>query len=157
MKTDIGITIKDEKAIAECLNAILSDEYVLITKTRNYHWHILSKSFLELHKLYENQYNYIREIIDELAERVLQLGQRATATMKEFLELTSLTEGPYTSKQDEQIRILLADHETIIKNIREEIKKIDEEYDDPVTVDILTKYLGWHEKTAWMLRSYTIH
>jgi starvation-inducible DNA-binding protein len=155
MKTDIGIAVKDEKAIAECLNAILSDEYVLITKTRNYHWHILSKSFLELHKLYESQYNYIREIIDELAERVLQLGQRATATMKEFLELTSLTEGPYTSKQDEQIRILLADHETIIKNIREEIKKIDEEYDDPVTVDLLTKYLGWHEKTAWMLRSYT--
>jgi starvation-inducible DNA-binding protein len=155
MKTDIGIAVKDEKAIAECLNAILSDEYVLITKTRNYHWHIHSKSFMELHKLYEGQYHYIKDIIDELAERVLQLGQKAAATMKEFLELTRLKEGPYTSRQDEQTKVLLADHESMIKKIRSEIKKIDEEYDDPVTVDMLTKYLGWHEKTAWMLRSYT--
>lgn len=154
MKTNIGIPVANEKAIAEILNALLSDEYVLVTKTRNYHWHILSKSFMELHKLYEGEYNYIREIIDELAERVLQLGQKATATMKEFLEQTVLKEGPYSSNQAEQIKVLLADHETIIRKIRFSIEKIDKEYNDPVTVDILTKYLGWHEKTAWMLRSY---
>ncbi len=155
MKTNIGIAEKNEKAIADCLNNLLSDEYVLITKTRNYHWHILSRSFMELHKLYEAQYNYIKDIIDELAERVLQIGQRAAATMQEFLDRTSLKEGPYTTSQTEQIKVLLADHETIIRNMWEEIKKIDDEYNDPVTVDMLTKYLGWHEKTAWMLRSYS--
>jgi starvation-inducible DNA-binding protein len=154
MKTNIGIEVKSERAISDLLNNLLSDEYVLLTKTRNYHWHILSMSFMELHKLYEGQYNYIKEIIDELAERVLQLGQKASATMKEFLEQTRLTEGPFTSRQAEQIKILLADHESICRTIREDIETIDEEFNDPVTIDILTKHLGWHEKTAWMLRSY---
>ena len=154
MKTNTGITEQSAKSIAEILNTLLSDEYVLLTKTRNYHWHVTGSSFMEMHRLYEGQYDTIREMIDEIAERVTQLGQKATATMKEFLAQTRLKEGPYHSEQDKQVKQLLADHEAISRHLREDISKIEEEHDDPVTVDMLTNFLGTHEKTAWMLRSY---
>lgn len=154
MKTNIGITEKDEQFIANKLNTLLADEYVLITKTRNYHWHITGPSFLELHKFYEGHYTEILGIIDGVAERVRQIGQKACGTLKEFLEKTRLKEGPYLHNQSKQTAQLLKDHETICKHLRDDIAAIDEKDCDPSTVDMLTGYLEFHEKTAWMLRSY---
>lgn len=50
---------------------------------------------------------------------------------------------------------LLADHETIIRTIREKIPEIGEKYGDVGTEDFLTSLMEKHEKTAWMLRSIT--
>lgn len=48
---------------------------------------------MEMHKFYESHYELITELIDEVAERVTQLGERANGTMKEFLKTTRLEEG----------------------------------------------------------------
>ena len=36
-KINIGIQDGDRKSVVQILNALLADEYVLYTKTRNYH------------------------------------------------------------------------------------------------------------------------
>lgn len=159
MQVNIGIATKAAKSIAEILNKLLSDEYVLLTKTRNYHWHVFGPSFTEMHKFYEGQYDVLREIIDVLAERVTQLGLTATATLREFLEQTRLKEGKHVFEALAQVKQLLADHETIARQIRTDIDQIENELnaDDPVTIDLLTNFLTEHEKMAWMLRSYLGH
>ena len=48
---------------------------------------------------------------------------------------------------------LLADHETVIRSIREDIRKCSEEYEDEGTVELLVGVMSLHEKMAWMLRS----
>jgi len=40
MKIDTGLSDKNRKGAVEILNRLLSDEYVLHTKTRNYHWNV---------------------------------------------------------------------------------------------------------------------
>lgn len=154
MKAHIGLPEKDIIKIADLLQVILADEHVLITKTRNYHWNIKGPRFIELHKFYEEQYDVIREMIDQIAERITQLGHRANGTMKDFLATTRLEEGPYEDKQDAQISRLLADHEAFITNLRKDIKEIDEVLGDAVTTDLLTNFMGQHEKMAWMLRAF---
>jgi len=156
MKVDIGLPTQAIKSITDKLNHLLADEYILLTKTRNYHWHVFGPSFMEMHKFYEGQYDVLREIIDVLAERVTQLGYAATATLREFLELTRLKEGLHVFEAGAQTKQLLSDHETVARQIRQDIDHIENELraDDPVTVDILTKFLTEHEKMAWMLRSY---
>ncbi|TAN20324.1 MAG: DNA starvation/stationary phase protection protein, partial [Chitinophagaceae bacterium] len=74
MKANIGITAENSKAVALLLNKLLANEFVLYTKTRNYHWNIECPSFMEMHKLYESQYNELDEIIDAVAERVRKIG-----------------------------------------------------------------------------------
>jgi starvation-inducible DNA-binding protein len=49
---------------------------------------------------------------------------------------------------------LLADHEALIRYLREDGKKCIEEYEDECTYDLLVSVIRRHEKMAWMLRSY---
>ncbi len=153
MKANIGLTEKNTKTIALLLNNLLSDEYILYTKTRNYHWNYEGDNFIEMHKFYESQYDELAEIIDEVAERIRQIGHYAEARLKDFIELTRLLEPDYTNQQEKQVRNLTDDHETIIRTLRKDISTADK-LNDAGTADLLTKIVGQHEKMAWMLRSY---
>jgi starvation-inducible DNA-binding protein len=51
MKTNIGISDSNTQAVAFQLNKLLANEFVLYTKTRNYHWNIGGMNFFELHKV----------------------------------------------------------------------------------------------------------
>lgn len=155
MKTNIGIADKNRAGSIGILSRLLADEFVLYTKTRNYHWNVKGMDFSELHKLFEAQYVELEGIIDEVAERARAIGGNAVATLKEYLGLTRLKEfpGAYPAA-GKMISNLLADHESIIRNLREDLAASAEKFGDMGTSDFLTGLMEQHEKTAWMLRSY---
>ncbi|MFD1770676.1 Dps family protein [Sphingobacterium suaedae] len=155
MKTNIGIKDKDTQAIAVILNKLLADEHVLYVKTRNAHWNVEGPDFHAQHLFFENMYDQLGETIDEIAERVRSIGHYAVGTMKEFLELTQLTELRH-GKNDSQgyIKELLSDFESIIVYIREQIDAVGEKHKDAGTEDFLVGVMEQHEKTAWMLRAH---
>jgi starvation-inducible DNA-binding protein len=154
MKTDIGIKDQDSKVVAGVLTKLLADENVLYTKARNAHWNVEGPDFHAQHLFFESLYSELAEIIDEVAERVRSIGHYAVGSMKEFLELTQLTETKY-KKNDSQgfISELLNDYESLIISLREDIKTA-EESNDAGTEDFLVGLLEKHEKTAWMLRAH---
>lgn len=154
MKTNIGIKETNRKAVAEILNKLLADETVLYTKVRNAHWNIEGPDFHAQHLFFEELYNDLAELIDEIAERVRAIGHYAVGTLKEYLALTQLTEMKY-KKNDSQgyIAELLNDYESLIISLREDIQKV-EELEDAGTEDFLVGILEKHEKTAWMLRAH---
>src|SRR5258707_9352207 len=94
MKPNIGISDKNLKAITSMLSAVLADSVLLYTKTRKFHWNVKGESFMELHKLFESQYNQLEEAIDEIAERINKLGSPTIGTMKEFLDRGHIKESP---------------------------------------------------------------
>jgi starvation-inducible DNA-binding protein len=153
MKANIGIKEKDTAAVAQILNKLLADENVLYTKVRNAHWNVEGPDFHAQHLFFETIYGELAELIDEIAERVRSIGHFAIGTMKQFLELTQLTEMKY-GKNDSQgyIKELLNDLESLIISIREDIDAV-EKAGDAGTEDFLVGILEKHEKTAWMLRA----
>lgn len=155
MKTNIGISAKDLASVKDRLNKVLADAVLLYTKTRKFHWNVSGNSFMELHKLFEDQYKKLEEAIDEIAERINKLGFKTPGTMTEFLEIASLKEAPgnYPS-QTEMIKELLKDHETIILFLRKSIDECDEKFSDKGTADFLTDLIREHETMAWTLRRY---
>jgi starvation-inducible DNA-binding protein len=154
MKPNLGITETHLHAVAEELNKLLSDEVVLYIKTRNYHWNIEGANFHEMHLFYEQQFNQLDQIIDEVAERIRTIGHYAEARLVDYLKLTSLIEPPYINFQNDQLISLLATHETIICNLRRLIPLFTEKYKDIASGDFATQLLGKHEKMAWMIRAY---
>jgi starvation-inducible DNA-binding protein len=154
MKANIGITDKNKQAIAQILNVLLADEHILYTKTRNYHWNYEGDNFMEMHKFFEGQYDELAEIIDEVAERIRMLGHYPEGRLKDFIRITRLQEQDYTTIQAEQLMNLLADHESIIINIRKAVSKVNDTYKDAGTTDFITGLMKQHEKIAWMIRSY---
>lgn len=152
--TDIGISENDRAGVIRTIGQLLADEYVLYTKTRNYHWNVVGSHFSDYHKLFEGQYEGLSNDVDEIAERIRSLGGKTPATLTEFLKDARLEEHPgkYNDAKT-MVSNLLLDHEKIIKTLRVDIETCATKYHDVGTQDFLTGLMEKHEKTAWMLRS----
>jgi len=154
IKTNIGVKDDARKKIVETLNMRLSDEYVLYTKTRKYHWNVIGPRFHQLHEFFKEQYEILDEMVDEIAERARQLGGKSLGTLDEFARNSSINEEP-GQNPDAQTMIsnLLNDHEAVIKTLRKNADEA-EELEDMVTNDFFLEAAQKHEKMAWMLRAH---
>lgn len=155
MKPDLGIKEQNLTEINDLLNHVLADGNVLYIKLRKFHWNLSGDNFMELHKLFEEQYDAVAEAIDEVAERISTLGGVAIGTTSEFAELSLLIEDPgKIPTNQEMIKELVNDHETIVKSLRKFVDDTEEKYGDKGTSDFLTGLMQAHEKMAWKLRKY---
>jgi starvation-inducible DNA-binding protein len=155
MKNNIGLPEESREAVAKILNNLLSDEYVLYTKTRNYHWNVTGPQFNDLHKFFEAQYEALDVVVDDVAERARSLGKRSFGTLTEFAKHARLKEHPAQAlNAKEMIAALLEDHEAVIRTLRADLVACDEKHGDAGTNDFLTGLMEKHEKMAWMLRSF---
>ena len=155
MTTKIGLTDAQREGVTGILNTLLADEYVLYTKTRNYHWNVVGPQFNDLHKFFEAQYEELDDIVDEVAERVRALDGAAAGTLAEFVRLTRLTErAGDRPTAGAMIAALLADHEAVIRSLRTDLETCAGQYGDVGTNDFLTGLMERHEKMAWMLRAF---
>jgi len=133
-----------EKRI-KTLNAIVSDELGLLLETWNYHWNVEGANFSSLHKLFEDQYDGLQELIDEMAERVRALG--GVAETKVTLDIAKKTPNA------DMLKVLAERHEGLSgKMSKKWIPALDKE-GDVGSVDLLTRALQLHDKMAWMLRA----
>lgn len=152
---NIGLTDEQRQGVVELLNRDLSDAYLLLIKTKKYHWDVVGPQFRTLHKLWEEQYQALTENIDSMAERIRALGGYPVGTAAGFLEMASLKE--HTGDipiATEMVARLVEDHEQIIRNLREHIDQCSDDFHDEGTADFLTGLMEQHEEMAWMLRSF---
>ena len=155
MSVNIGISDDNRHGVVAILNTLLADEFLLYTKTRNYHWNVTGLQFNDLHKFFESLYEALDEVIDEVAERTRALDGRAFGTLEEFKTKARLGEKPgVVPPAREMLASLLADHEAQIRTLRDDVGTVNDRYKDVGTADFLTGLLEKHEKTAWMLRSF---
>ncbi len=156
-KINIGITKDHLASLVQILNSLLADEYVLYTKTRNFHWNVTGINFQELHKFFEAQYDELNIMIDDFAERVRALGGVASGSLAEFIKNARLPEvkGELLDATT-MISMLLDDHEAMIRQLRIDVEISSNQNKDAGTSDFLTGIMEQHEKIAWMLRSLLV-
>ncbi len=154
MEPNIGISAQDRKKIVDILTRLVSDEYILYTKTRNYHWNVTGIQFNDLHKFFESQYEELDNSIDDVAERIRQLGAKSNATLGEFIKNGKIKEEPgkYPDAKT-MLTNLLHDHEYVIRALRVDVD-VCAKHNDAGTADFLTGLMEQHEKMAWMIRSF---
>ena len=151
IQPNIGLDSDIRHPVVEILNNTLANEGLLILKTRSAHWNVSGAGFFQLRILFDTQYKQLNDISDEIAERVRMLGGFTIGSFEEFLTHTRLDEQPGDVPD---ILHLLADHETIIRFLREDVRKCTEEFEDEGTFELLVGVMRLHEKMAWVLRSY---
>src|SRR5690606_34168797 len=155
MQPNIGLSDEQRKGVTQLLTVLLADEYVLYTKTRDYHWNVVGPQFESLHNLFEEQYKELSEMFDDVAERIRELGEHAIGTLAEFSQHTRIKEHPgHYPEAREMVANLVADHELVIREIREDADACADEYHDMGTNDLLIEFMKQHEKMAWMLRAH---
>lgn len=154
-KLNIGLTDEQREGVIDLLNRDLSDAYLLLIKTKKYHWDVVGPQFRSLHQLWEEHYQALTTNIDEIAERVRTLGGYPIGTAEGFLKYASIKEHigdlPLAT---EMVARLVDDHEQIIRNLRDHVDQCGEKFHDEGTADFLTGLMEQHEQMAWMLRSF---
>jgi len=149
-----GMTDENRKSTIERLHQQLADHYVLVTKTKFYHWNVEGPEFHDIHELLDEHYEIIAEQVDAIAEQALKLGGQAPGTLAYFKAHSRIKEDENDSIPDTlaMIRNLLNDHESIITTLHTDINDLDEKFDDKVTSNKLQDISDQHQKMAWMLR-----
>jgi starvation-inducible DNA-binding protein len=154
-KLNIGLSEEQRSGVIELLNRDLSNAYLLLIKTKKYHWDVVGPQFRSLHQLWEEHYQALTLNIDAMAERVRTLGGYPIGTAEGFLKYGSIKEHigdlPLAT---EMVSRLVDDHELVIRNLREHVEQCGEEFKDDGTADFLTGLMEQHEEMAWMLRSF---
>src|SRR5688572_22593135 len=112
--------------VTDILSRLLADEFILYVQTRIAHWNVEGPHFYYLHKLFEEQYEIIADVIDDVAERIRAIGHFAPATVGEYLRLTHLTEPSNRTNDDKGfLKDLLGFHGSIIANLRKHFNSVD--------------------------------
>jgi len=152
---NIGLSEEQRHGVIDLLNQDLADQYILIIKTKKYHWDVIGPQFRTLHTLWEEHYNTLTINIDATAERVRQLGGYPLGTAAGFVQYSTLKEHPNDlPSANEMVARLVQDHEQVIRNLRGHIDDSGEKFHDQGTADFLTALMEQHEEMAWMLRSF---
>ncbi|MEM6697233.1 MAG: DNA starvation/stationary phase protection protein [Bacteroidota bacterium] len=152
---NIGLSDVKRAAVVEILAHLLADEHVLYIKLRNYHWNVEGMNFQPLHALFEEQYNSLAEVIDDVAERIRSLGAYSPGSMSQFSQLARLQETDHLGgNAKKMLENVLADHEMLIQVLRHNVEETMDEHRDAGTSDFLTGLMEMHEKMAWMVRSH---
>lgn len=131
---------------------MLADTYFLYLKAHNFHWNVEGPRFRSLHNMFEEHYRNLWNALDDLAERTRALGAYAPGTYAKFKARTSIAENEKIPSAEAMLDELIADNETVVRNLRSAIS-LAEEQNDPASADLLTERLQAHEKQVWMMRS----
>ncbi|MGQ4648642.1 ferritin-like domain-containing protein [Lyngbya aestuarii] len=152
---NIGLSEEQRRGVIDLLQHDLSDAYLLLIKTKKYHWDVVGPQFRSLHQLWEEHYTALTENIDSIAERIRALGGYPIGTAAGFLKYASIQEDTGNlPKANGMVNNLVADHEQVIRNLRNHINQCSEKYHDEGSADFLTGLMEEHEEMAWMLRSF---
>ena len=149
IQPNIGLDNEIRIAVITLLNRILADEAILSIKTHTTCWNYRGPELVEHQTLYKTQYELLSQISDEIAERIKVMGGYAIGSMTDFLKQTRIEDQPGIVPNNLR---LLADQEAHTRNLRRDVRKCSDEYEDDGTFELLVRILRQHEKMAWMLR-----
>jgi starvation-inducible DNA-binding protein len=135
------------------LNNLIADFTVFYQKLRHYHWNVKGKHFFKLHEKFEEIYDEVGDLIDELAERLIGLDGIPFHTLDQMLQAASIEEDPEMPIADQMVSLVIKDIETLNDRLLAAID-VAEDAEDRTTVNMLDEIHDGLEGHLWMLKSW---
>lgn len=138
----------------ELLNQRLADAIDLQSQLKQAHWNVKGPNFIGLHKLFDEIYEAVANYVDELAERVVQLGGVAEGTIRMAAARSRLDEYPFA--QADGAAHVLAVSKGLAAFGREVSLSIDEadKLEDADTADLFTQISRGVDKWLWFVEAH---
>lgn len=152
MKTNSYIHISEEQAapVVAGLSQLLADLHVFYANLRGFHWNIKGINFHSLHEAFETFYNDVTEKIDEVAERILQLGATPEHRITEYAKTSKVALTGVVTDGKEALTNVLETYRILLEQERIVLAAA-QEAGDEVTVGLISEYMAGQEKQVWML------
>ncbi|MCX7861693.1 MAG: DNA starvation/stationary phase protection protein [Bacteroidales bacterium] len=152
-KNQIGLDSLKSKELSEKLNVLLANYHVFYMNVRGFHWNIKGEKFFELHLKFEELYNDLQLKIDEIAERILTLGEVPLHSFSDFLMYSKVKEARNLFDAKSTVLSVIEAFQTVLEMERE-ILKLSAETNDEGTNALMSDYIREKEKLIWMYKAY---
>lgn len=149
----IGLEKSNSKEISEDLNVLLANMQVYYQNLRGVHWNIKGEQFFQLHPKFEELYLDAQEKVDLVAERILTLGATPMHTFEDYMEYSTVKTGKNVSDAEKSVQLVLDSIQELLKIEREILDK-SAELNDEGTNSMMSDFITFQEKTAWMLKAF---
>ncbi|MFK4997357.1 Dps family protein [Bacillus sp. N9] len=147
------MTENEQQQLVDAVNKQVANWTVLFTKLHNFHWYVTGHHFFVLHEKFEELYTEASVHIDELAERLLALGGKPVATLRESLEMASVQEAKGGESADQMVQAIVDDFTIMIEELKSSMDLATNMGDD-TTGDMLLAVHQSLEKHNWMFKAY---
>lgn len=149
----IGINAQKAAQLAADLNQLLANYQVFYMNARGYHWNIRGKDFFELHLKFEELYTDLLTKVDEIAERILTLGEQPQHSYSAYLKQADIVEQTLVSDGTEAIGQILESFKRVIARQRD-LLNMAADAGDEGTAALMSDYIREQEKLVWMYGAY---
>ncbi|MDR2775164.1 MAG: DNA starvation/stationary phase protection protein [Tannerella sp.] len=152
-KNFIGLESDAVQATVNSLNELLANHQVYYTNLRGLHWDIKGDKFFELHELYEEYYNHEASTIDEVAERIVKLGEHPENRFSEYLKTSAIQEINDVSDWEAGLNHIVSSLKTLLEKYRNLLKQATGA-GDTGTASLAIKQISNIETNLWKLTAY---
>jgi starvation-inducible DNA-binding protein len=136
------------------LNQRLAEAIDLQTQCKQAHWNVKGPAFIALHKLFDEITEDVEGYVDEIAERVVQLGGIAEGTVGAVEERSKLPDYPLALATGAEHVAALSDALAAFgRAVRVGIEEMNE-LEDAGTADLLTGISRGVDKWLWFVEAH---
>lgn len=149
----LGLNTEKSKALSKDLNKLLANFQTYYQNLRGIHWNIKGKSFFDLHVKFEELYNDANLKVDEIAERILTLGEVPLHTFEDYLKNSNVPIGKNVTKDEEAIKLIVDSLKELLL-IERKILADSDAANDEGTNSMMSGFITEQEKTVWMMKAW---
>ncbi len=133
------------------MNELLSSLEVFYHKLQSYHWYVKGHAFFTVHAQLESYYDEVSEEIDEVAETLLMIGGAPVSTLKEFLELSKVSEAEGVYIKADDLLPKVRDDYALLEKLAEGVKSTAEEEGNALVSAKMDDLIESFSKAIWMI------
>ena len=149
----LGLDTNKAKVLAADLNVLLANFQVYYQNLRGIHWNIKGKRFFDLHVKFEELYTDANVKVDEIAERILTLGETPLHTFEDYSAAAKVPVGKNISEDVKAVRLIVDSLTELLKIERDILEKSDDANDEG-TNSMMSDFITEQEKTVWMMKAW---
>jgi len=151
-KNDLAEATRTE--VIALLNVRLAESIDLQTQCKQAHWNVKGPAFIGLHKLFDDINEDVEQYVDQIAERIVQLGGIAEGTVGAVEGRSTLPDYPLALSTGAEHVAALSDALAMFgRTTRLGIEEMNE-LEDADSADILTEISRGVDKWLWFVEAH---
>jgi starvation-inducible DNA-binding protein len=148
-----GLTTEDAGAVTSLLQDRLNSLNDLALTLKHIHWNVVGPHFIAVHQMLDPQVDAVREMVDDVAERIAALGASPMGTPGALVKERSWDDYSLgRAGAMEHLAALDIVYEQVIADHRKAIEKLDEL--DLVSQDMIIGETRDLEQFQWFVRAH---
>lgn len=154
-ETENDLSQQRRSELIVLLNGRLADAIDLQLQLKQAHWNVKGPSFIGLHELFDKIAKEVETYVDEIAERVVQLGGVAQGTVRAAASQSRLEEyPPVIADGVAHVEAVAQALSTFGREARASIEKASA-FGDADTADLFTEVSRGTDKWLWFVEAHS--